>query len=52
MYWLYGVRERVESAHIPATCQSVPVLWQDGKVRLELPREYPGTMGTVALTLA
>ena len=51
-YWLYGVEERVESAFIPATGQSVPVLWQDGKVRLELPREYPGTMGTVALTLA
>lgn len=51
-FWLYGVKEPVESAFIPATGQEIEVKWDNGKLCLiGLPKEYPDIMGTVGLRL-
>jgi alpha-L-fucosidase len=52
-YWVYGMRERVASAYIPATGQEIQTRWEAGKVcLLDLPRDCPDAMGTIALRLA
>jgi hypothetical protein len=50
-YWIYGVRERVTAAWIPATGAKIPVEWRAGKVRLTVPARFPEPFGTVALRL-
>lgn len=51
-YCIYGVKNRITDAWIPATGEKVPFEWKDGKVTITVPSAYPEPFGTVALRVS
>ena len=50
-YWIHGVERKVVKAWIPATGETIPFEWREGRVCITVPQEFPEPFGTVALRL-